>query len=85
MKDIQQAIGYPRLARDKKIQGDIVIRVLVDKNGRVIRHKIISNTHYILHNAVLSCIYDLKFTSAIQCGEKIKFWVNIPFNFKILP
>jgi protein TonB len=84
MGDIQKLIGYPQIARDAGIEGNVVVRVLVDKNGNYSKHKIITQVHPILTKAVEEHIRKLKFTPAIQGGKPIKFWVNIPFNFKLL-
>ncbi|MEL7340987.1 MAG: energy transducer TonB, partial [Bacteroidota bacterium] len=77
-------IGYPQIARDAGIEGNVVVRVLVDKRGNYDKHKIITQVHPILTKAVEEHIAKLQFTPAIQGGKPIKFWVNIPFNFKLL-
>ena len=84
MSDIQKAIGYPQIARDAGIEGNVVVRVLVDELGNYKRHKIINQVHPILAKAVEKEINRLKFTPAIQGGKPIPFWVNIPFNFKLI-
>ena len=84
MDDIQKLIGYPQIARDAGIQGQVVVRVLVDKKGRYSKHRIVKEIHPILAEAVEKHISKLNFTPAIQGGRPIKFWVNIPFNFKLL-
>ncbi len=81
--EIQNAIGYPMIARDTDIQGELVFRVLVDRNGRTLKAKVLQPLHPILENAVEAYIYDLKFTPAIQDGKQIPFWVNIPFIFRL--
>ncbi|MDP5172207.1 MAG: TonB family protein [Bacteroidia bacterium] len=82
--DIKSLIGYPQIARDAGIQGQVVVRVLVDKTGNYDRHRIVKSVHPILDEAVSQQLSKLKFTPAIQGGRPIKFWVNIPFNFKLL-
>jgi len=82
--EIKKLVGYPQIARDAGIQGQVVVRVLVDKNGRYSKHKVVNQIHPILAEAVEKHISKLKFTPAIQGGRPIKFWVNIPFNFKLL-
>ena len=84
MDDIKKLVGYPQIARDAGIQGSVVVRVLVDKKGRYNKHRVVNQVHPILAEAVEKHINKLKFTPAIQGGRPIKFWVNIPFNFKLL-
>lgn len=84
MEEVKMLIGYPTVARDAGIQGNVIIRILVDKNGNYSRHKVINEVHPILTNAIEEHIKRLKFTPAIQGGKPISFWVNIPFNFVLL-
>lgn len=84
MEDIRKLIGYPQIARDAGIEGNVVVRVLVDKKGNYSRHKIINQVHPILTKAVEEHIDKLTFSPAIQGGKPIPFWVNIPFSFKLL-
>ncbi len=84
MEDIKKLIGYPQIARDAGIQGNVVVRVLVDKKGNYRDHRMINQVHPILAKAVVSKLPQLRFTPAIQGGKPIQFWVNIPFNFKLI-
>ncbi len=84
LADIQKAIGYPQIARDAGIQGNVVVRILVDEKGSYNKHKVLNSVHPILEKAVEDKIAQLRFTPAIQGGKPIKFWVNVPFAFKLL-
>ncbi|MCI4668112.1 MAG: energy transducer TonB [Bacteroidia bacterium] len=84
MDDIKKLIGYPQIARDAGIEGNVVVRVLVDKKGNYKDHRVINQVHPILAKAVEAKLPNLKFTPAIQGGKPIQFWVNIPFNFKLI-
>ena len=84
MDEIKKLVGYPREAAEAGIQGQVVARVLVGKDGKYISHKIVNQVHSSLADAVGKHIPKLKFTPAIHEGRPIVFWVNIPFNFKIL-
>jgi len=83
MDDIRKLIGYPQIARDGNIQGDVVLRVLIDERGTYVKHKVIKQMHPVLAQAVEKFIHRLRFTPAIQGGKPIKFWVNVPFRFKL--
>lgn len=84
MNDIRTAIGYPAEAIEQDIEGQVVVRVLVDEKGAYVKHKTIKKGHPILAEQVEKHIDKLKFTPAIQEDNPIKFWVNIPFSFKLL-
>ncbi len=84
LSEIVKRIGYPQMAREAGIDGTVVLRVLVGKDGTYRRHKVIDQAHPMLTEAVTEHIDQVKFTPAIQGGKPIPFWVNIPFHIKPL-
>lgn len=84
MNDIRNLVGYPQIARDAGIEGMVVLRVLIDERGNYVRHKVIKQAHPILAEACEQKVNRLKFTPAIQGNRPIKFWVNVPFSFKLM-
>ncbi len=84
IRDIQKEIGYPQIARDAGIQGNVVARVLVGTEGEYLKHKIIASAHPILMRAVEKHLHKIKFTPAVKEGKQIWFWVNVPFRFKLM-
>ncbi|MEM0997869.1 MAG: energy transducer TonB [Bacteroidota bacterium] len=84
MDDLRRMIGYPAMAKEAEIEGKVILRVQVDKNGRYVKHIVIKDPHPILTKAVTDKIRNLSFTPGIQAGKPIKVWVTIPFDFKLL-
>lgn len=84
MEEVRRRIGYPEIARDAGIEGQVVVRILVDERGNYMRHKMIKKVHPILSKSVEAALLLLKFTPAIQNNRPIKYWVNLPFRFKLL-
>ncbi|MDX2249074.1 MAG: TonB family protein [Bacteroidia bacterium] len=84
MDEVKSLIGYPQIARDAGIHGNVVLRILVDKRGVYQRHKVINQVHPLLTEAIEAHIAKLKFTPAIQAGKPIPFWVNVPFSFVLI-
>ncbi|MEZ4829479.1 MAG: energy transducer TonB [Bacteroidia bacterium] len=84
MEEVRTLIGYPQIARDAGISGNVVLRVLVDKRGNYVRHKVINEVHPLLTQAIEPNIPKLRFTPAIQAGKPIAFWVNVPFSFVLI-
>lgn len=84
MGEVQKSIGYPQVARDAGISGNVVVRVLVGKDGTYTRHRVLNGVHPVLEKAVEKELPRLRFTPAIQGGKPIPFWVNIPFVFKLV-
>ncbi len=83
LEEIKKLIGYPKAAKDAEIEGQVVLRVLVGRDGKYKKHLVIKSAHNILTKAVEQHISHLQFTPAIQGKEPIQLWVNIPFVFKL--
>jgi len=84
LEEIYKQIGYPTLARENKLEGMIVARILVSEEGEYIRHKMIKTAHPLLEDAVASALPGIRFSPARQDGKAVRFWVNLPFNFKLV-
>ncbi|MGQ9864510.1 MAG: energy transducer TonB [Bacteroidia bacterium] len=84
MDDIKKRIGYPPLAKEAGIQGKVIVRILVGKDGKYKRHIVLKSPHPALTQAVEREIKSLEFTPGIQAGKPIPVWVTIPFDFKLL-
>ncbi|MDW3649563.1 MAG: TonB family protein [Bacteroidia bacterium] len=84
IKEIASLVGYPAVARQAEIQGKVIVRILVDKNGAYKKHKVLVDPHPLLTEAVEKHLDKLTFTPAIQGGRPIKFWINVPFDFRLL-
>lgn len=85
MRAVKNAIGYPQVARDKGIEGMVVLRILVDKKGNIQDYKTIVAESPLLEEAVIAHIAELQFKPGRTDGKPIAMWVNIPFNFKLVP
>ena len=84
ISEVRNAIGYPEQAIEENIQGTVVIRVLVDESGNYVKHKIVKEIHPALAEAVEAQIANVKFEPATQEGNAVKYWVNLPFPFKLV-
>ncbi|MEO1214785.1 MAG: TonB family protein [Bacteroidota bacterium] len=84
ISDVRSAIGYPEQAIEENIQGTVVVRVLVDESGNYVKHKVVQEIHPALAEAVESQIANVKFEPAIQQGSAVKYWINLPFPFKLV-
>ncbi|MEM6343515.1 MAG: TonB family protein [Bacteroidota bacterium] len=84
MAPVQRLVGYPAPARNNGIEGNVVIRILIDETGMPVDNRVISKVSPYLSNQVEFCLLDLRFTPASYQDEPMPFWVNIPFNFKLL-
>ncbi|WNJ19732.1 M56 family metallopeptidase [Pontibacter sp. G13] len=83
MVDLYTKIGYPKSLQDAEVQGMVVARILVSPEGTYVKHEILKEDHPLLSEAVVPHLKDLLFEPAMKDGKPVKFWVNIPFNFKL--
>lgn len=84
MDEVKKLIVMPELAVNIGLEGEVLVRILIDKEGLYRRHKVIKKVHPLLAEAVEKQIHKLKFIPAIQGDQAIMFWVNVPFRFTVL-
>lgn len=83
LAELKKAVGYPAQAQEAQIQGSVVLKVLVDKEGNYQKHLVVRSPHPVLTKAVEAKINMLKFTPAIQGGKPIRCWVIVPVKFSL--
>lgn len=83
LKEVRAQIGYPIAAVKQNIEGVIHCRILVDEEGKYERHTFTRNAHPILMKAVDRQLETLRFRPAIKERVPIKYWVNVPFSFRL--
>jgi periplasmic protein TonB len=74
---------YPPLAVKANIQGRVVVRVWVDKQGRPREVHIWSSTDEILNDAALEAAKKYLFVPAYMNAGPVSVWVSLAFNFRL--
>ena len=69
MDDLKRAIGYPYLAKENDVEGKVIVRVLVDKQGKYKKHIVMRDPHPLLTNAVVSKLPRLEFSNGVVAGK----------------
>jgi len=74
---------YPEEAKKLNLKGLVIVRVLVDKRGKVIDAKILKSSNYpILDQAALDAAKDFVFEPVRdERGVPVEFFTTIPFRF----
>ncbi len=81
---LQQKIEYPDLARRAGIEGKVIVRVLVGKNGKAKKSFVEYSDSELLNEAAINAIKSYgTFTPAIQNGQPVTCWVSIPITFTL--
>lgn len=82
LQQIKSMMKYPEIARESGIEGRVIVKVLVNTDGSIIRIGGISGPE-IFHEEVSEKIMELQFTPALMDGKPVKCWVSVPFSFKL--
>lgn len=72
---------YPDEARKAGIEGQIILQINVDADGKVTTAKIIRGLGYGLDEAALTGIKRFKFRPAVKGGEAVSTTINYTFTF----
>lgn len=78
---ITKLIGFPKEAQAQKIDMTIRMKLLVDENGRTIRHIYLDETPQVLRDAIDAHARDFSFLPGLENGKPAKWWVILPIYF----
>jgi len=75
---------YPRMARRRGYQGNVVLEVLVGRNGTVGDLRVSKSSGYpVLDRAALDSVKKWTFVPGMQGNERVKMWVKVPIRFEL--
>jgi hypothetical protein len=78
---VMERIGTPKDDKAELIKGKIVVKLLVDETGHVIRHQYMQPGDQRLRDAVEAHVHDLLFRPGKENGVPTEWWVIMPFAF----
>lgn len=81
MHDVRNLIGYPKIAIDLSLSGQVLTKVLVNGKGEYVKHKTLQYVP-ILSEAVDKHLSNLTFSPPMNNGDTLSFWISIPLTFK---
>jgi protein TonB len=76
-------LQYPEEAQNNEIQGQVVVKFIVDKEGKVSDVEAISGPNELRDEAVRVIKKSGSWTPAIQNGRKVKSYKSQPINFRL--
>jgi TonB family protein len=81
---IQKAVKYPETAVNLKIEGKVVVRVFVGRDGSPLRMDVMKSAHELLDEEALRVLSEnAKFTPAVVNGQTAIGVITVPITFKI--
>jgi TonB family protein len=77
--------SYPRLAQQKKVEGTVILSILISENGDVADARVLREAGGSsgLNEAALSAVRKWKFRPGVKEGKRIKVWMTYPIVFKL--
>jgi protein TonB len=73
---------YPQEAFIKKIEGTVIVEILIDSTGKVIRARVIQSVP-MLDAAAIRTVYEWVFSPAMKHGRPVPTIANAPVAFRI--
>lgn len=84
MKYINSHINYPPAAAMNKVQGNVIVQFVVNKDGSIGEVKVVRSVDKDLDREAIRVIKSLpKFTPGRQNGKAVNVWYTIPVPFKL--
>jgi len=76
-------IPYPPLAKKNSIEGDVVMNLLIDKDGRVKDVQLVKGPGYGLNEAAMEAVYQFKFKPAKVGDDPVAIRTPYIYEFRL--
>ncbi len=83
MKAIYKKISYPKQAKENGIEGTVVIRAFIDRDGEVLGAEVVEGIGYGCDESARIAIFYHRFKPGLQRGQRIKVQMDIPVEFNL--
>jgi TonB family protein len=74
---------YTEEARKNKIQGTVLVRVLIGSDGQVKRVTVTRSLPDGLDEQAIQAAYQLRFKPAMKSGQPVSFWKAVAIEFNL--
>ena len=68
--------------RQNELIGDVIVRFIIDENGKVIQPEIIDTFNLVLNDVIIDKVKKMKFSPPLQNGRPVKVRYKLPIVFK---
>lgn len=81
---INKTLKYPEISQENGIQGIVVCRFIVTKNGKVERIEVLKSLDILCNKEAIRLVKSLpKFIPGKQDGINVNVWYTLPITFKL--
>jgi len=79
-----QPLVYPKNLRERDIEGKVILKILIDKEGKVQEIQIFESSGYeAFDQTAVKSVWQCQFKPARKGNQQKESWVLIPINFQI--
>jgi protein TonB len=82
-RQLEHAIEYPEMARRAGVEGNVTLRVLIDREGKPVRTIVDHSDNALLVDAAVKAVTSIVYTPAIQNHMPVAVWIQIPVSFSL--
>lgn len=83
LSELQRNVIYPEAARRANIQGQVVVRVYIDTNGKPKKWKIEASDSQMLKDAAVNAVLKTTYSPAYTDKKPVGCWISIPITFQL--
>lgn len=84
LAQLQKLVKYPELARKAGVEGQVIVKVLIGKQGEVRKTLVEYSDNELLNQSAIDAVKNYTgFTPGIQNGNPVMVWVSIPIRFQL--
>ena len=83
MSSLYKALKYPEVARLAGIEGNVVVRLVIDETGTPSDPKVLRSAGQILNDAAIEALLKQRFTPGRQRGRPVKVQMSFPVRFRL--
>lgn len=80
---IMSKLQYPELAKKAGLEGKVVLRVLVRRNGSVKKYIVENSDSDLFNKSAGDAVMKTQFLPALQNGKPVACWLSVPISFKL--
>ena len=83
MNELYGNLQYPEVLRKAGVEGRVVVSLLIDEKGRILKTNVKSSTNPYFEKAAIEALTKATCKPGIQNGNAVKSWLMIPIVFKL--
>jgi periplasmic protein TonB len=74
---------YPELASKARIEGNVYLKVLIDKDGKAKKAVVFKTDADVFNEAAIESAMKSTYKAATSDGNPVAFWLVVPYSFKL--